>query len=151
MTDIVTYTKAKEGQITMTAYEDLGITPFDAADYLDSREAQLAFINDAIESGSANVLASALGAVARARSRHKGIGELASKTGIARQTLNKSLGPKGNPTVETLFSVLRALDLRMAMVPRAISSQMETSDDSEIAAKQQPRAVDLMQSDHKPL
>ena len=117
MTDIVTYTKAKEGQITMTAYEDLGITPFDAADYLDSREAQLAFINDAIESGSASVLASALGAVARARSRHKGIGELASKTGIARQTLNKSLGPKGNPTVETLFSVLRALDLRMAMVP----------------------------------
>lgn len=117
MTDIVTYTKAKEGQITMTAYEDLGITPFDAADYLDSREAQLAFINDAIESGSASVLASALGAVARARSRHNGIGELASKTGIARQTLNKSLGPKGNPTVETLFSVLRALDLRMAMVP----------------------------------
>jgi APA family basic amino acid/polyamine antiporter len=34
---------------------------------------------------------------------------------------------------------------------RAISSQMDSSDDSEIAAREQLSAVDLMQSDHKPL
>ena len=34
---------------------------------------------------------------------------------------------------------------------RAISSQMESSDGSEIAVKQNPKAADPMQSDRKPL
>jgi probable addiction module antidote protein len=97
----------------MSAIEGLGITAFDAADYLSTQEAQTAFLNDAVESGDPGVLANALGAVARAQSRANGMGQLARATGIKRQTLNKSLGPKGNPTVETLFPVLRALGLRM--------------------------------------
>jgi probable addiction module antidote protein len=105
--------QAEEGQIIMSAIEELGITAFDAADYLRTEEAQTAFLNDAVESGDPRVLANALGAIARAQSRANGMGELARATGIKRQTLNKSLGPKGNPTVDTLFPVLRALGLRM--------------------------------------
>jgi probable addiction module antidote protein len=98
---------------------DLEITPFDAADYLDSEEAQIAFLNDALCSGHSATIANAVGAVARAKSRANGMGDLAQATGIKRQTLNKSLGPKGNPTVETLFPVLQALGLRMMVIPAA--------------------------------
>lgn len=95
----------------MSAHEDLGITAFDAADYLDTVEAQIAYLNDAVASGNPGVLASALGAVARAQSRTKGMGELARATGIKRQTLNKSLGPNGNPSLTTLVPVLEKLGL----------------------------------------
>ena len=93
--------------------DDLGITPFDAADYLGSEEAQIAFLNDALNSGHPATIANALGAVARAKSRAKGLGEVARATGIKRQTLNKSLSPKGNPTVSTMVPVLSALGLRL--------------------------------------
>jgi probable addiction module antidote protein len=92
---------------------DLGITRFDAADYLGTEEAQVAFINDALESGHPATIANALGAVARAQSRANGMGEVARATGIKRQTLAKSLGPRGNPTVSTMVPVLGALGLRM--------------------------------------
>ena len=93
--------------------DDLGITTFDAADYLGSEEAQIAFLNDALNSGHPATIANALGAVARAQSRAKGLGEVARATGIKRQTLNKSLSPKGNPTVSTMVPVLDALGLRL--------------------------------------
>jgi probable addiction module antidote protein len=100
----------------MSAHEDFGITAFDAADYLDTVEAQIAYLNDAVASGNPGVLASALGAVARAQSRTKGMGELARATGIKRQTLNKSLGPRGNPSLATLVPVVEKLGLGLRFV-----------------------------------
>jgi probable addiction module antidote protein len=100
----------------MSAYDDLGITGFDAAAYLDTDEAQIAYLNDAVASGDPGVLASALGAVARAKSRTRGMGELARATGIKRQTLNKSLGPKGNPSLTTLVPVVEKLGLGLRFV-----------------------------------
>jgi len=42
-------------------------TRFDAADYLDSEERQVAYIAAALETGDANFVRDALGIVARAR------------------------------------------------------------------------------------
>ena len=53
-----------------------------------------------------------IGAVARAR----GLTNLERATGIKRQTLNKSFSLKGNPTLETLLTVLGALGLRLEIV-----------------------------------
>ena len=94
----------------------LDITPFDAADYLGSEEAQLALLNDAIGTGDAAYIANAVGAVARAR---KGMSKLARDTGIKRQTLTKSLSSKGNPTLATIVPVLEKLGLRMQIVRAA--------------------------------
>lgn len=96
--------------------DDLGIAPFDAADYLETEAAQLGLLNDAIASGHPAYLANALGAVARAQG---GISGLARETGIKRQTLTKSLSLKGNPTLETLFPVLSKLGLTLQIVPVA--------------------------------
>lgn len=84
--------------------------PFDAAKYLDDDESQRHLLNDAMESGDARYIAHALGTIARAKG---GLTHLERLTGIKRQTLNKSLGKSGNPTLETLLPVLKALGLRL--------------------------------------
>ena len=114
---------AKEGQIIMA--DELGITTFDAAEYLDSERAQLSLLNDAIESGNPAYIANAIGAVARARA---GMSTLARATGIKRQTLNKSLSLKGNPTLETLVPVLTKLGLRMQIVAAPANDQGKAKD-----------------------
>ena len=92
---------------------ELEIRPFDAAEHLKGdEEAQIFLIRDAIESGHAGYIANAIGAVARARG---GLSSLERATGLKRQSLNKALGPKGNPTLETLLPVLKALGLRLAI------------------------------------
>lgn len=96
------------------AIAELGITPFDAAEYLASEEAQIAFLNEALASGHAAYIAKALGAVARARG---GLSALEKKTNIKRQTLNKALKEGANPTLQTLLPVMEALGLRMTVEP----------------------------------
>ncbi len=93
--------------------EDLKLSPFDAADYIKGDdETQIYLLRNALASGHPGYIASALGAVARAR----GLSKLERATGIKRQTLNKSLSRKGNPTLETLTTVLGALGLRLEVV-----------------------------------
>lgn len=83
---------------------------FDAAKYLDDEEAQRFLLDDATESGDVQYIAQALGTIARANG---GLSHLERITGIKRQTLNKSLGKGGNPTLETVIVVLKGLGLRM--------------------------------------
>ena len=93
--------------------EDIKLSPFDAADYIRGDEdAQVYLLRNALASGRYAYIANAVGAVARAR----GLSNLERATGIKRQTLNKSLSLKGNPTLETLMTVLGALGLRLEIV-----------------------------------
>jgi len=92
--------------------EELAVSPLDVADYLGRESSQIYVLRNALESGHPGYIAVALGAVARAR----GLSKLERETGIKRQTLNKSLSRKGNPTLETLTTVLGALGLRLEVV-----------------------------------
>lgn len=94
--------------------EELGIRPFDIADYLERDSSQVSLLRDALASGHAGYIANAIGAVARAR----GLTAMERETGIKRQTLNKSLSLKGNPTLETLLAVLGALGLKLEIVAK---------------------------------
>ncbi len=87
----------------------LKITPFDAADYLDSPEVIAEFLSDAFESGHAGVISSALGAVARA----KGMTELAREVGLSRQSLYRSLSGDGHPEFATVLKVLAAVGVTL--------------------------------------
>jgi len=89
------------------------LRPFDPADHLDG-EGQAELLDDAIASGDAAYLAHAIGTIARAKG---GLLNLERRTGIKRQTLAKSLGATGNPTLETLLPVLKALHLKLTIVP----------------------------------
>lgn len=46
-----------------------------------------------------------------------GLGAVAAKAGISRESLYRSLSPKGNPTLKTLVAILNTLGLRLSVVP----------------------------------
>src|ERR1039458_5524714 len=46
-----------------------------------------------------------------------GLGAVAAQAGISRESLYRSLSPKGNPTLKTLIAVLKTLGLRLSVIP----------------------------------
>ena len=82
-----------------TAAAQLGIKPFEAADYLqtgnDCAQDLQACIDEAPD--DAALFAKAVGDIARAR----GMMQLARDTGITREGLYKALGEHGNPSFAT--------------------------------------------------
>ena len=87
--------------------------PFDPAGYLEDSESIAAYLTDALESEDPAFVADALGVVARAR----GMGEVARKAGVSRESLYRALSADGNPEFATILRVLQALDLRLSAVP----------------------------------
>ena len=85
------------------------LTDFDPAGMLTTDDAVEVFLADAFETGNARHIASALGAVARA----KGMTKVAGATGLASEQLYKSLSETGNPTLETTLAVMKALGFEM--------------------------------------
>jgi len=47
-----------------------------------------------------------------------GIGAVAAQAGISRESLYRSLSPKGNPTLKTLIAVLNTMNLRLSVVEK---------------------------------
>ena len=89
--------------------------PFDPANYLDTEEDILYYLEAAMEGGEPKHIARALGNVARS----KGMSEIARKAGLGRQALYSALSENGNPTLETLVAVLGALGLELTVQKRA--------------------------------
>jgi len=86
---------------------------FDSADYLTDELRIEEYLEAAMEGDDPSVIAHALGVVARARN----MSQLARDTGISREGLNKALSGDGNPTLETIMKVSKALGLRMGFYP----------------------------------
>ena len=89
--------------------------PFDPANYLQSEEDILYYLEAAMEGNDPKHIASALGDVARS----KGMSEIARKANVGRQALYSALSENGNPTLETLIGVLNALGLQLTVQKRA--------------------------------
>lgn len=103
------------------------LSRFDPADYLDDPETIAGFLDEACAAGDPNEIAMALGAVARA----KGINDLAREIGISGPGLRKAFSGTGNPTLGTIFSVAKALGLRLSIqpaVPPAVSVEQPTQE-----------------------
>ena len=97
--------------------------PFDAAVYIESPGDQAHLLTEAVDSGDPRFIAYALGAVARARG---GIGRLARDAGLNRQALHKALSEDGNPTLDTVLKVLKALGLHMRIEAAASPRELES-------------------------
>jgi probable addiction module antidote protein len=87
--------------------------PFDSADDLDSAEAIVACLNAHLKISSLEELRNALATVARSHS----ISDLARRSGISRPGIYKALGEDGNPSFETIRSILGAMGLRLTVEP----------------------------------
>lgn len=86
---------------------------FDAAEHLKT-EADIAdYLAVVLEENDPSALAVALGTIARSR----GMSEIASASGLAREALYKALRPGAQPRFETVQRVCAALGVRLTAVP----------------------------------
>ena len=84
---------------------------YDSADYLQSEEDMIAYLDACMEEASDDpaLIAVALGNVARAY----GMARLAKETGLTREGLYKALSPEGNPSFGTVLRVMKALGVKL--------------------------------------
>jgi len=87
---------------------------FDAAEYLDSKEAIADYLSEAFATGDDHYIAKAIGTVARAR----GMSDVAREAGLSRENLYKALTEDGSPEFGTVMKVLDALDVQLVARPK---------------------------------
>jgi probable addiction module antidote protein len=85
--------------------------PWDAGEFLSSDGDIRHYLEAAFEEGDPALIRHAFNTVARAR----GMTALARDSGISREALYKAFGENGNPTLDTLLKVTRALGVRLAV------------------------------------
>lgn len=85
------------------------MSPFDAADYLDSDEVIAEYLNAALEDETPDVFLVAVRDVAKAR----GMAQLAKDTGLGRESLYKALTPGAKPRYDTVLKLIRALGVEL--------------------------------------
>ncbi|MCJ2053338.1 addiction module antidote protein [Methylobacterium sp. J-070] len=87
--------------------------PYDTAEHLRTPEDIVLYIEAVLEDGDPALVADAIGVVARAR----GMAQIAQETGRSREQLYRTLSEKGNPQLDTLIGVLKAIGLRLSVKP----------------------------------
>jgi probable addiction module antidote protein len=85
--------------------------PYDAAEFLVSDTDVQLYLEAAFEEGDPVLIRAAFADVARAR----GMTALAKEAGVSRETLYKAFSEDGNPTLDTLLKVTKALGVRLAV------------------------------------
>jgi len=99
--------------ITLADLEAMGLKIFDPAEYITSDEVAAVYINEALDVDDAELLASAIGDVARAC----GMAEIAKDASAARESLCEALRQSSQPRMETIARVLAELGLRFVVEP----------------------------------
>jgi probable addiction module antidote protein len=85
--------------------------PWRTEDHLETAEDVAAYLEAVFEDGDPELIAHALGNVARS----KGMTEVARLAGLGRQNLYKALSPEGRPEFSTVLKVVRALGLKLSV------------------------------------
>ena len=100
-----------------TAAAQLGIKPFEAADYLQSDEDCAQYLQVCMDEAPEDtaLFTKAVGDIARAR----GMMQLARDTGITREGLYKALGEQGSPNFATVIKVMSALGVQFNVGARS--------------------------------
>jgi probable addiction module antidote protein len=84
-------------------------TIWDPASHLSTAEDVAAYLEAALQAGDPQLVAAALGDIARA----KGMSQIAREAGLGRESLYKSLSSSGNPELATVLKVISALGLQL--------------------------------------
>ena len=86
---------------------------WDPAEHLENEDDIAAYLDAAFEDGDPNLIAAALGDVARAR----GMTDIARASGLGRQSLYKALSEDGHPEFATVLKVIQAMGFRVSVRP----------------------------------
>jgi probable addiction module antidote protein len=88
---------------------------FDIANYLADEKAIAEYLNIELAEGDPRYIKLALANIARARN----MSALSKKAGISRVGLYKALSPDSRPEYETILKIIKALDMRLVVVPNS--------------------------------
>jgi probable addiction module antidote protein len=88
-------------------------TKFDVADYLDSNEMIVAYLNTVLAEGNDADVIVAIGNIAKSI----GMSKIANETGLSRPSLYKALSDGSKPQFETVMKVLRAIGGQLQINP----------------------------------
>lgn len=89
------------------------VSRYDTVDYLTTEADITAYLEAVMEEGDPALIAAALGDIARARN----VSQLAREVGMSREGLYKALSGAGNPSFATITRIMRALGLRLSVLP----------------------------------
>lgn len=81
-------------------------------------------LDDALDDGTR---ADFMRALRQAAEEYGGIGKLALKSGLSRETLYRTLSTRGNPSFKTLTALLKAMGMRLAVEATQTSRSMRSS------------------------
>jgi len=85
------------------------LTTFDASQYLDSKEMIAEYLSQVLTDGDMDELLEAIGNIAKA----KGMSQIASDTGLGRESLYKTFSAGSKPRFETVMKVLNSFGVRL--------------------------------------
>jgi probable addiction module antidote protein len=91
-------------------------TKFDIADYLDSNEMVLAYLNEVLENGNEQDFITAIGNVAKAI----GMTKIAEKSGLSRPSLYKALSSNSKPQFSTIIKILKDVGGQVSVSPISV-------------------------------
>ena len=91
--------------------EKITFSKYDPAEYINSKEDVIAFLEGAIEENDPDFLLQTIGDIARS----KGMAKIAKELNIDRAGLYKALAPDGNPSFRTVFKLLDLLGMRVRL------------------------------------
>ncbi|UQB77173.1 putative addiction module antidote protein [Pseudomonas shirazica] len=89
------------------------LIPFDMAALLSSDEAITEYLSQVLADGDTEEIIRALGHIARAR----GMTQIATESGLGRESLYKALSPGAKPRFDTVLKVIRALGSTSSFSP----------------------------------
>jgi probable addiction module antidote protein len=88
----------------------------EVAELRADRDLAVAYLKAALESlDDPDDRAAGLLALRTVAEAYGGLGAVAAEAGISRETLYRTLSPRGNPTLKTLLAVLRTVGLRLSV------------------------------------
>ena len=93
----------------MSIRADLDLAPFDASDYLDNEVTIAEYLAAALENPDQDAFLIAVRDVAKAR----GIADVATRAGLGRESLYKTLKPGAKPRFDTVRRLLAALGVKL--------------------------------------
>ena len=87
----------------------LEVVKFDIAQYLDNKEVIAEYLSQILADGDTDELLEALGNIAKA----KGMSQIASETGLGRESLYKTFHKGTKPKFDTIIKVMRSFGVRV--------------------------------------
>jgi len=91
--------------------EKITFSKYDPAEYINTKERVIAFLEVALEENDPDFLLETIGHIARS----KGMAQIARELKLDRVGLYKSLAPDGNPSFKTIYKLFDILGLRMKL------------------------------------